>query len=136
MYLTAHQGFTEGASLDEVFESVFTGIGTFKEGRGRIPTDIRKTESGYEIVSELPGVAKSDIQIGYEKDRLTLTIAEKKEIASEGILLKERSCHMKSRSFRLPDSDPDSIKATFENGLLTLKITKRAESQPRKISID
>jgi HSP20 family protein len=48
----------------------------------------------------------------------------------------ERSEGRFERSFTLPRSvDPDSIKAEFENGVLSIHLPKRAEAKGRRVSI-
>ena len=138
MFLTTQRGYTEGASLDQVFDQFLNGSSLFSAPQTSIKTDITKTDSGYELVSELPGVAKKDIQVSFEKDILTLKVqaSEQTQTKSEGYMLKERSGSEKSRAFRLPDADPDSVEANLDNGLLTIKVSQRPETKARHISIN
>jgi HSP20 family protein len=52
-------------------------------------------------------------------------------------MIRERRSSSFSRSFRLPENaDPENIAASFKNGILSLEISKRAESQKRVIQIN
>lgn len=85
-----------------------------------------------------------------DKDNATKTISKgsvsKETVANESesefsekpiYLLKERRNISFSRSFTLPeDIDVDKVFAKFENGLLTITIQRRPETQARKIQIE
>ena len=135
MFLTTQQGYTEGATLDQVFDQFFNRGSIYSAPQSSFKTDISKTESGYQLVSELPGVSKSDIQLSFEKDVLTLKVQDSDHTERDGYVLKERTGYATSRSFRLTDADPDSVEANLDNGLLTIKVSQRPETQARQISI-
>jgi HSP20 family protein len=49
---------------------------------------------------------------------------------------RERSCGTFQRSFSLRSAiAPDSIKASFKNGVLTIELPKPEEERPKKISV-
>jgi len=92
------------------------------------------------LTAELPGMREEDISIDLENNVLSIS-GEKTETISEGD--EERRYHVYerhfgsfSRSFTLPRTvDAASIRATFENGVLTVKLPKAAEAKGRKIEI-
>ena len=90
--------------------------------------------------AELPGYDEKNIQVHVDNKRLTIESAaeEEKEEKSEGkYLIKERRSRSFSRVFQLPESaDSDAVRAVFKNGVLTLDIKKRPESQKRLIQIN
>ncbi|KAL0959337.1 hypothetical protein HGRIS_014598 [Hohenbuehelia grisea] len=88
---------------------------------------------------ELPGFKKEDVHIDVHNGRLTInaesqTSSEKK---AEGYAVRERRFGKFSRTLQLPQAIKDEeIKASMENGLLTVTFPKSApELAPKKISI-
>jgi HSP20 family protein len=100
--------------------------------------DIRETDTSYVLEAELPGYDEKSIHVHVNGGTLTIESkedaeAEKKE---EHYLLRERRKASFSRSFKLPENaDPEHITAAFKNGVLSLEIKKRTETQKRVIQI-
>ena len=108
------------------------------ENRWVPPIDVREREDRLEFTAELPGLKKDDIDITVEDRVLTLSGERKFESTEEknGYHRIERSYGRFTRSFTLPhEVDQDNVKATFEDGLLTIEIPKSEEAKPRKIEI-
>jgi len=98
-------------------------------------TDIVTTDTGYGIVMNLPGYEKDEINVSAKSDVLTIT-AEKKtetEEKNDNYVRRERFEGKRSRSFSLKGIDQDSIDAGYENGVLTLKLTKEAKYLTDKV---
>lgn len=100
-------------------------------------TDIVETPEGVTLMVEMPGVAPDDVDITLEKRVLTLrgkvqpTQPEKLQLAyaeyGEGDF---------ERAFTLSDDfDSDKIDAALSHGVLTLKLPRAAEAQPKKITV-
>jgi HSP20 family protein len=105
--------------------------------------DVRETDAGYLLEAELPGFDEKNIQVHVDGGNLTIESRKdeetKKEEKKDGgnYLIKERRHINFSRSFRLPENaDTEQVAAVFKNGVLSLEIRKRAESQKRLIKID
>ena len=100
--------------------------------------DLSETESEFRILLDLPGMKKDDVTINFESDMLTIS-GERREVNSRedvNYYRTERFFGRFSRSFTFPKAvEIDSISAVFEEGVLTVKVPKAAESKPRKISI-
>jgi HSP20 family protein len=94
----------------------------------------------YEVKVELPGVQANNIDVSVHENSLTVR-GEKREEREEkrrDYFFSEREYGSFQRTFRLPpDANTDAIEADFKDGVLTLRIGKRAASQPslRKIEI-
>jgi HSP20 family protein len=96
--------------------------------------NIRETDTNYQVELAAPGLKKDDFKISLYKDLLTISA----ELTSEsnddqnGYTRREFSYSNFKRSFSLPEkADKESIKAGYENGILSLtipKITQKAES--------
>jgi HSP20 family protein len=96
-----------------------------------------ETEGDVFLRADLPGVKPEDVDVQLEGDVLTLT-ARRQVVIPEGFRthLQERRPFEFTRSLKLPAQvDPEKVKATFEAGVLTLRLGKRPVEKPRSISI-
>lgn len=105
------------------------------------PLDVRETDTSYVIEAELPGYDDTTIEVHVNGGALTLASknneAGKNEKKEGNYLLQERRHATFSRTLKLPENaDPENITAAFKNGILTLEIKKRTETQKRVIQIN
>jgi len=104
--------------------------------------DIKDADDHYEITAELPGIAKEDIQIHVNQGILTLqaeSSQEDKEEKEGKVIRQERRYGKFMRSFKIGgEVHEEDIKASFKDGVLTLKAPKLPEKIParRRIEID
>ena len=109
-------------------------------------TDIKETDNGYELVVDLPGFTKDEVQATLENGYLTIS-AEKgldkdeKEKETGHYIRKERYAGACSRSFYVgEDVEQADIKAEFKHGILTLFVPKKeakpAVEQKKTIAIE
>ena len=91
----------------------------------------------YELKITLPGIAKDEIELHIEGRTLTLKTASKHQNpAGFKQVISEFSRDDYAMSADLPDmADPASLTAKVENGVLTISMKKRPETQARKIAI-
>jgi HSP20 family protein len=133
------------SDFDRYFESFF-GESPLASGArifNRLPAvDVRETEKAYILDMELPGYSEKNIEIHVDGGSLCIESrhdesSEEKKDKNEGTyILRERRINSFSRSFKLPENaDPESVTASFKNGILSLEIGKRAEAQKRTIQI-
>lgn len=105
-----------GKLFGDAFQSEHTDI--------PIRTDIYATDAEFVIELELAGVPKENVSIQIQEN--TLVIKGKKgasENKAESYLRKERKFGEFNRNINLPPYvELDSIKAKFENGLLTIRL--------------
>ncbi len=103
-----------------------------------VPLDIREQDGTLIVEASVPGLKPEEIDIQIEDDVLTIkgeTRTEKEE-KKKGYLLKERSEGSFYRSVRLPDSvDSDRAESTYADGILTVTMPKKTETQPKKVTI-
>ena len=100
--------------------------------------DVAENEHGFTVTAELPGLAKSEVQIQFENGVLTISGEKKQAAATDGVNWHrvERRYGAFHRSVSLPrGAGGENAKATFENGLLTVDIPKREELKARSIQI-
>ena len=113
-----------------------------KHAKNLMKTDIREKEDGYELAVDLPGFKKEDIQLQLDGDTLTIQAqrhSEHEEQEKKGkYVCCERSYGAYSRSFDVSGIRAEGITASYDSGVLTLKLPKKTVevSSSRQISID
>ena len=101
--------------------------------------DIQEESDKFVIHADIPGVDPKDIEITL--DRGVLSIAGLRKAASDtetGAYARlERSYGSFYRRFTLPDvADAENVEASGNNGVLEITIPKRAQAQPKRISVN
>jgi HSP20 family protein len=90
--------------------------------------EVSETDKDVRVVAELPGLEEKDVELTLKDDVLTLKGEKKSE--NERPTYTERWHGKFQRSIQLGvDVDPDKIEAAFKNGVLTVMLPKRPESQ-------
>lgn len=100
--------------------------------------DIYEDKEAIHVKAELPGVKAEDVQVTVENNVLTLKGERKleQETKKEGYHRIERSYGSFTRSFALPNTvNTENIEAQIKDGVLALKLQKKTEAQPRRISV-
>ncbi|MEJ2694489.1 MAG: Hsp20/alpha crystallin family protein [Candidatus Thiodiazotropha sp.] len=104
----------------------------------RPAVDIFEDKTGITVQADMPGVTRERLEIQIDRD--TLAIEGKAEIPMpeglEAIYADVRSTRYQ-RSFTLShELDGEKADAAFKDGVLTLRIPKREQYQPRKIKVN
>ncbi len=99
-------------------------------------TDVKETDTGYEIDMELPGFAKEDVKAQLKDGYLTVTAehTENKEEKDENsrYLRRERYTGRYQRTFYVgEDVTEEDIKAGFQDGVLNITVPKK-EALPQQ----
>lgn len=100
--------------------------------------DIYENENEVVLCAEIPGVEEKDVEIKVEDNNLIIKGERKfeKEAKEENYHRIERSYGSFFRSFALPSYiDQDKIEAEHENGVLRVRMPKKAELKPRTVKI-
>ena len=134
--------------MNDVFPSNFNHLmnSFFNQDEENLPgqsffkpsTDIKETETSFDVDIALAGIKKDDIKIEVNEGVLTVSgeRKDKKEKSDEKFHLSEISYGKFTRRFSLPDQvDTDKIEATVEDGILHLSIPKSEKVQPKLISV-
>ena len=105
-----------------------------KHASHEMKTDVRETDSGYEVDIDLPGFKKDEINIQLDNGYLSISAAkglDKDEQDKEGkYIRKERYAGSMSRSFYVGKAiTQDDIKAKYESGILRLSVPKKAAEE-------
>lgn len=116
-----------------------------KHAKNLMKTDVRETESSYEVDIDLPGFKKDEIKAQLENGYLTVSAAkglDKDEQDQKGKYIRqERYAGAMSRSFYIGEEvSQDEIRAKYENGILRLTIPKKdakpAVEEKKQIAIE
>lgn len=99
--------------------------------------DVIEEEGKFVIEADVPGYSEDEIEINVEGKLLVVKGSKKSKRETKlKYITSERSYGTFSRSFSLPSSiDPESISATFKNGVLTIEVPKAPKHTPKKIKI-
>ncbi|MFQ5710713.1 MAG: archaeal heat shock protein Hsp20 [Candidatus Geothermarchaeales archaeon] len=101
-------------------------MGVPKPAERREPlVDVITGDKVIQVLAELPGVEKSDINLNVSEDSLTISVDTE-----------TRKYH---KEVGLPEKvDPDSAKANYKNGVLEVTLNKREERKPpgKRITIE
>lgn len=100
--------------------------------------DIFEDDDGVVMQVDLPGVKKEDVSVEVKHNLLVIQGQRRPDapVNQDRYYRRERSCGNFQRSFSLRTAiAPDSINASFKNGVLTVRIPNPEEEQPRKISV-
>ena len=105
----------------------------------RPAVDIYEAENEIVLKAELPGITKKDVSVEIKDNVLTLKGERfpEAEINEEKYYRKEICFGTFERSFTLQERiQPEQIKATFNNGVLTVKIPRPQVETPKQITVD
>ncbi len=118
--------------LDDFFDDGFFS----RKERNLMKTDIKEMKDKYIVEVDLPGFEKKNIDLSLDNGYLKISAKtekneEKKE--HEKYLHQERFYGECSRSFYVGDEVKETdIKAEFKNGILTVELPKKEESDKEK----
>ncbi len=101
--------------------------------------DVSETDNGLEIVADLPGMDKKDINVSLEENLLTIKgeKKEEKESKDKHYHTIERRSGSFYRAIRLPvEVEKDKVEAAFKDGVLTLRLPKTKESKKKVAQIE
>ena len=97
-------------------------------------TDVKESETGYELHIDLPGYKKEDVKAELKDGNLTITattnVTNDQKDENGKYIRRERFCGNCSRSFYVGDYvEQTDIKAKFEDGILKISVPKK-EAKP------
>jgi len=110
------------------------------EKTGSAPTaapavDIYESESEILLICDMPGVARDAVNVGLEKDVLTIE-GKRQPHDDKGLIRAEfRPCDFR-RAFTVPQGlDVAAVEAKLDKGVLRVRLPKSASVRPRRIEI-
>ncbi|HKN07969.1 MAG TPA: Hsp20/alpha crystallin family protein [Pseudomonadota bacterium] len=128
------------AGIDELFRGFFQPVR--RDGRTSpvtIKMDIAEDDKSFTIHAEIPGVAKDDIQVTIDGNQVTFGAEVKREKdVHDGrrVLRSERYYGNAYRTLTLPSEvDEAQSVAKYENGVLELKLIKKAQQAGKRLNV-
>jgi HSP20 family protein len=127
-------------SLDSVSRDVEHAFEQLVNGQGfrgfSAPTNLWEDSDAWRVEIELPGFKQEQIDLTLEKNQLRVAAERSAPEAERKYWHQERGYGRVERVITLPETvDTDSIDAELRDGILQLTFKKKAEAQPRKISV-
>lgn len=126
--------------MNRLFDDVFSGTpmawgsdaAAGEVGMLMPQMNVSETDKEILITAELPGVSEKDVDITLDDNLLTISGEKKseKKDENENYHCIERSFGRFQRSLRMSHAvNPDEVQATFENGILTIRLPKDEEQE-------
>lgn len=105
---------------------------------GWVPAaDLCETHDRFILTLELPGLGRSDVEIAFASNTITISGQRPSEAPCERYQQFERAQGQFSRSFRFAvPVDADAIAADLADGVLTVTIPKTGEATARRIDVE
>ena len=127
------------SEVNRVFDAFFGNGGTRAAARRWIPAmDLVETGDHLVLRADLPGLERDDVEIEV-KDGVLSVSGERKaehEEKSEGYYRVERAFGTFARTLTLPSGvDPEAVSASFDRGVLEIRVPKPEARKPRRIEI-
>src|SRR3954449_4294116 len=129
--------------MNRLFGTLFDTPTTAMSGNGGVrrwipAMDLVETGEHFVLRADLPGLGEDDVKLEVE-DRVLTVSGERKAEQTEkgdGFYRVERATGSFSRSLTLPEGvDTDGIAATFDKGVLEVRIPKPEEVKPKRAQI-
>ena len=103
------------------------------------PVDVYEDEHHITLKLEVPGIDEKDIDIRIENNTLTVQGERKfeKEEKEENYRRVESRYGSFTRTFTLPTTvDSEKVEASYDKGVLKVKLAKKAEAKPKQIKVN
>lgn len=135
---TTWDPFSELRTLQREMNRLFEGSATGMASRSLPALNLWSDGEQALVTVELPGVDPKEIDISVLRDELTLKAERKAPELGEEIVCHraERETGRFVRSLRLPfDVENDKVSASYERGVLTIKLPRAESTKPKRIAI-
>ena len=118
--------------FDDLFDEISRPVRRALPATQLMKTDIRETETGFELDIDLPGFKKEDVKAQLKDGTLTIRAESKKETEDKNekgtYIRRERFYGTTERSFYVGENlTEEDIKAKFEDGILKISIPKKPD---------
>ena len=133
------------AEMNRLFHTFFdtptSGSGSAGNGglrRWHPAMDLVETDEHFVLRADLPGVDENDVKVELEDNVLTISGERRheQEVRNGGYYRIERPSGAFGRTLTLPEGvDADAVQASFDKGVLEVRIPKPEQRKPRKVAI-
>jgi HSP20 family protein len=150
-FVPIRSSFNEIAALQNRLNAMFSDLArptitadpetsTARSSVSFVPAvDVYEDSQALVLKLEIPGVKTQDIDVRLENQTLTIQGERKLEsdTKQENFHRIERRFGTFVRTFTLPQTvDTESLTASYDAGVLTLSVAKKAEAKPRQVKIE
>jgi HSP20 family protein len=129
-------------AVDRLFEESFVNADRLFSWTGiaarTMPLEMYETPEEVVVRALVPGVAPDKLEVSYQQGVLTLRAQTEAPTTQDDWIwhFREFGYGEMIRSISLPKAvDPDRAEATFENGILTLRLPKAEHEKPKQIKV-
>ena len=109
-----------------------------EEMPGEIKIDVTENDKDYQVRAEIPGAKKEDIRVNVDGNFVSISaeVRKEKEEKKGETLRSERYYGTQYRGFTLAqDIDQASADATYESGILSLTLPKKAPRRATEVAV-
>jgi HSP20 family protein len=136
--LTRYTPFDE--TFDDLLKGFFVRPMSFENApQVQLRMDVKEDDGAYTVHAEIPGVSKDDINITIDGNQVAISAEVKRnreDKQGEKVLRSERYYGKVYRAFSLAqDVDDSAAQARYSDGVLELRLPKKAAVSARKITI-
>jgi HSP20 family protein len=124
--------------FDRLTQQVFGNVAGTWSRPTAMPMDAYRSGDEFVVVFDLPGVSPDAIELDVERNVLTVKAERRPSASGDDVEMQvaERPLGVFSRQLFLGDTlDADHIQASYDSGVLTLRIPVAEQAKPRKIAI-
>jgi HSP20 family protein len=139
--LTRWDPFQEMLNLRRTVDRLFDNVGPDHEWlptQWGLAVDVAENKDDFIVKASVPGIKPDDLDISYADDTLTIRgeIKSDNEYKEDQYHFRERRYGSFSRSISLPTKiKGDAIEASYQDGVVTLRLPKTEEVKPKRIAI-
>ena len=125
------------SSMDRLFNGFLNEWPNTDRAAAFPPLNVWEDEQNFFVEAELPGLRMDDLELTMLGDELTIK-GERKDSEHKGAAYhrRERGAGRFTRAIRLPAAvETENIKASLQDGVLSVSLPKAKEAQPHKIQV-
>ena len=123
-------------SLRDAMDRLFESVDENGDRVARLPVDAYSTEDEIVVMASVPGIKPEDVEISIEGDMLHIRGEIPTAVENVDYAFAERYHGAFSRTLKLNvPIDVDNVEATFEDGLLMLRLPKAEVIKPKVIKV-
>ena len=132
MYYTRFDPFTRD------FQRQFDRLARHALGQvPALPLDVVRHENDVTLRLDVPGIDRDSIDVTVDRGILSVTVKRQEErTENDKFFVRERTMGTFTRRLRLPESlNADAVEASYDNGVLEVRIPVLEQAKPRKVEI-
>lgn len=132
---------TLDTALDDLMRGFFVRPMNYEPtaAPAQLRVDVTENETGYVVRAEIPGVKKDDINVAIDGNQVEISaeVKNEKEVKDgDRVLRSERYYGKVYRAFVLGNEiDEGATEAKYADGILELKLAKKAPNAAKRITI-